>query len=129
MNAGWLRVTHRRRGLFLGIMLVLAATLGWLGWRLLAQDEQLARQRSAEQREVAADLLVAGLGQRLLALEQALDRALTQPDAIADIPMSDDAVVVRVTSGILHAWPERRLLYYPLPSGPDPVSDPLFDKA
>jgi signal transduction histidine kinase len=129
MNAGWLRVAHRRRSLFLGITLVLATTLGWLGWRLLAQDEQLARQRAAEQRESAADLIVAGLSQRLSALEQTLDRSLSQSEIPAAVSSSDDVVLVRVGLNGIDAVPSGRLLFHPdVPSrGAD--LDPVFAKA
>jgi hypothetical protein len=42
---------------------MLASALGWLGWRLLAKDEQLAAQRLATERDVAADLVAASLGE------------------------------------------------------------------
>jgi signal transduction histidine kinase len=129
MNGGWLRVAHRRRSLFLGITLVLATTLGWLGWRLLAQDEQLARQRAAEQRESAADLIVAGLSQRLSALEQSLPGSPTLSEVPPAVSGSDDAVLVRIGPNGIDAVPTDRLLFYPdvPPKGAD--LDPVFATA
>ena len=43
-----------------GLVLLLAGTLGWLGWRLLSQEETLLRQRSQDRLEQAADALLAG---------------------------------------------------------------------
>jgi len=129
MNAGWLRVAHRRRSLFLGITLVLAATLGWLGWRLLAQDEQLARQRAAEQRESAADLIVAGLSQRMSALEQSLDRSLAQSEIPPAVSSTDDAVLVRIGLNGIDAAPTGRLLFYPDIQSREADLDPVFSKA
>ena len=103
-------MARRRRGLFLSVMLLLASALGWLGWRLLAQDEQLARQRLAEQRDIAADLLVAAFDQRLSAVEQDLDRVLAGSSAAPVIPTADGAVLARIAPDALRAWPERRLL-------------------
>lgn len=129
MNAGWLRVAHRRRSLFLGITLVLATTLGWLGWRLLAQDEQLASQRAAEQRESAADLIVAGLSQRLSSLELSLDRSLTQSEFPPAVSSADDAVLVRIGLNGINAAPTGGLLFYPdLPLRAADL-DPVFVKA
>ena len=42
-------------------MLVLAATLGWLGWQLLQQDRVLETQRTQERLNNAADLIAAAL--------------------------------------------------------------------
>src|SRR5579862_7631248 len=70
----WLRA--RLRLALLGVMLLLAGTLGWLAWRLLQQDQQLAAQRLTEQRDAAADVVVALLEKRLSEIQQDLDRIL-----------------------------------------------------
>jgi hypothetical protein len=71
-------------------MVVMASTLGWLGWRLPAQDDELGRQRLAEQRELAADRLVAALEQRLVSIEQNLDQLRDDllPEVPADVEIS-----------------------------------------
>jgi Flp pilus assembly protein CpaB len=61
MTPEWLRGPGQLRIIFLATMLLLAGTLGWLGWRLLQQDQQLSAQRTAERREADADLVVAAL--------------------------------------------------------------------
>ena len=91
---------------FLAVMLLLAATLGWLAWRLLAQDRQLSAQRLADQRETAADLAVAALEKRLAGVEQDLDT----PKKLA---LSGGAIVVTFQAGSVRAWPENGLLYHP----------------
>jgi hypothetical protein len=45
----------------LAIMLVLAATLSWLSWRLLKQGHALESQRMQERLDNAADLIAASL--------------------------------------------------------------------
>jgi hypothetical protein len=57
----WFRSPRYLLTLFLAIMLVLAASLGWLSWRLLKQDRVLESQRSQERLDNAADLIAASL--------------------------------------------------------------------
>jgi signal transduction histidine kinase len=93
------------RIVFLSVMLLLAATLGWLGWRLLEQERQLASQRLAEQRESAADLAVAALEKQISSVERTLDRD------VSGAPSSQSA------------WPEGSLIY--LPELHEPPDAPL----
>jgi len=65
MTSEWLREPRQLRIVFLTTMLLLAGTLGWLGWRLLQQDQQLSAQRMAVHRETAAGLAVATLERQL----------------------------------------------------------------
>ena len=44
----------------IGLVLLVAGTLGWLGWRLLSQEEALVRQRFHDRLEQAADTQLAG---------------------------------------------------------------------
>src|SRR4051812_4789085 len=48
MTPKWFRGPRQLRLIFLATMLLLAGTLGWLGWRLLQQDQQLSSQQMAE---------------------------------------------------------------------------------
>src|SRR5947199_133345 len=57
----WFRSPRYLLTLFLAIMLVLAASLSWLGWRLLKQDRALESQRIQERLDNAADLIAASL--------------------------------------------------------------------
>lgn len=70
MPAEPLRGPRQLRLVFMATMAVLSVTLGWLGWKLLQQDEQLESQRRTERREAAADLAVAGLEKRISLLRR-----------------------------------------------------------
>jgi signal transduction histidine kinase len=106
----WLRPPRHLLVLFLAVTLAPAAGLIWLGWRLLQQDRALVEQRVQEHRERAADLLVAALEQKLLAVE----RDLTRSSALRDAQPGDDAVLLVLGPGSADAVPAFRLLYYPV---------------
>ena len=110
MVSRWLRRASLRRSLFAVVALLLTSTVGWLGWRVLALDEQLATQRVADEREVAADLVVAALTQRLAAIERELDAAL-RSGRVEPAFEPDGAVVVRMTGDSIRTWPDHRLRY------------------
>jgi signal transduction histidine kinase len=102
-------------------MFLLAGTLGWLGWRLLQQDQQLAAQRMAERRETDADLTVAALERRLAAVDQDVARVLGTGEPPQ--PPGNGAVFLEFGHGTIRIWPQGRLLYLPdLPSSPEPSS-------
>jgi signal transduction histidine kinase len=94
-------------------MLLLTATLGWLGWQLLRQDRELAAKRIADQRDTGADLAVAALKARISAVEKDLAGILAGPDAIAKLAPAEGAVFVEFLPTGIRAWPEGRLIYYP----------------
>ncbi len=108
----WLRAPRRLRLVFLAVMLLLAGTLGWLAWRLLAQDRQLVVQQLADQRDAAADLAVVALERRLSAVEQDLSRVLAD-DSAPPTSLSSGAIFVQFGPGVIRAWPEDSLVYYP----------------
>ena len=115
----WLRGPRQLRLVFLATMMLLAGTLGWLGWRLLQQDQQLSAQRMAERRETAADLAVAALDRRLAAIDQDVTRLLAtgEPHQAA----GDGALFLEFRPGTIRVWPQGRLLYLPdLPPSPEP---------
>jgi len=119
MSSEGLRAPRQIRVVFLGVMLLLAATLGWLGWRLLQQDQQLLGQRLAERREIAADLTVAGLEKRLSSVEHDLSQVLVAGEA-PKMPAEADAVLVKFLPTGIRVWPQHRLVYYPeLPEAPE----------
>ena len=127
MTATWVRVARRRRALFLAVMLVLATTLGWLGWRLLQQEEQLAGQRMTEQREVAADLIVAALDRQLTAVEQRLDRASFEGGASG--AAGPTVIQIDLRSFALRVLPPARILYYPDRTESVAAADSIFAAA
>ena len=117
--------------LFLGIMLVLAATLGWLGWRLLEQDRALENQRTQERLDNAADLIAASLFRRLSDSEGQLTGLLALSDAElggarpSELTGRDAglAPVIVFHLQAVDAYPRASLLYYPfLPIAKEPPS-------
>ena len=127
MTPEWLRSPRQLRFVFLATMLLLAGTLGWLGWRLLQQDQQLAAQREAERRETAADLAVAALERRVASVDQDVAHLL----AVGEPPKAagDGALFFEFANGEIRTWPQGRLLYLPdLPASPEPAAS-IFTSA
>ncbi|OFW17918.1 MAG: hypothetical protein A3H97_22675 [Acidobacteria bacterium RIFCSPLOWO2_02_FULL_65_29] len=106
---------------FATVMLLLAATFGWLAWRLLVQDQALSAQRLVEQRETAADLVVLALERRLTNVEQDLDRILAGEPPSTSPRASDGALFFEMSGTSIRTWPEKGLVFYP--TLPD-VSEP-----
>ena len=121
MVSKWLRRTSLRRSLFAGVVLAAITGVGSLGWRVLAQDRQ---KRLTEDREVAADLVVAAFDQRLSALERTLDAALAGGELRPIEPAMDGAVLIRISVDGILTSPANRLRYYPYVS-PQPASGEL----
>ena len=115
--------------MFMATMAVLAVTLGWLGWRLLQQDEQLETQRRADRREVSADIAVAGIEKRISSVEQDLASMLASKKPGATAPLAEGAVIVELRPDAVQAWPSGRLVYYPELPQPPLASDGMFSKA
>ena len=129
MSTEWFSASRQLRSVFVGTMLLLSATLGWLGWRFLQQDQQLATQRLAERRETAADLAVAALEKRLSGVEQDLSNILMAGEPPKTLAMADGTVLVQFQPGTVRVWPQGRLIYYPgLPEPPEP-STAVFEVA
>src|SRR5713226_3141100 len=124
----WLRPPRYLLTLFLAIMLVLAATLGWLGWRLLEQDRALENQRTQERLDNAADLIGASLLRKLSEGESQLTGllALSDPELGARAAgltgqAAGTALIVVFRSQAVDAYPRASLVYYPfLPSAKEP---------
>ena len=115
-----MRQSHGLRFNFFAVMLLLAGTLGWLGWRLLEQEQQLWSQRAVERNESAADLVVAGLEKKLSAIERGLDHVLASGEPAPELVGNDHMVVVQITRDAVRSWPEHRLVYVPaLPDRPE----------
>jgi signal transduction histidine kinase len=131
MASTWLRRAGPRRALLAGLVAALLGVLGWLGWRVLEQDRQLAVQRRADDREIAADVVAAALGQRLSAIERDLDTAAARPDAPLPFGVGAGAVVARLSNDHIRSWPEHRLRYVPElpPRRGDAAADALVESA
>ena len=124
----WFRPPRHFLTLFLGIMLMLAATLGWLGWRLLEQDRALENQRTQERLDNAADLIGTSLLRKLSESEGQLAglAALSDPELGAGASRltgqpAGTALIIVFRSYAVDAYPQAGLLYYPfLPSAKEP---------
>ena len=105
MLGKWLRDPRQLRLVFLATMVLLSATLGWLGWHLLQQHTQLSAQGMSQRRETAADLAVAALEKRLSAVEQDLSEILTAGQPAKTTAQADEAVAVEFLPGAIRVWP------------------------
>lgn len=119
MSGQWFRAPRQLPLIFLAAMVLLSGALGWLGWRLLQQDQQLSAQRLSERRETAADLVVTALEKQLSAVEHELSHipAAGKPPNTPAAP--GRTIWVQLLPGMIRVWPENGLLYYPeLPEAP-----------
>jgi len=98
-----LRDPRRLQAAFLGVMLTLAATLVWFGWRLIDQDRELERSRVDVRREEVVDLAVANLELRLSSWRDRLE------SRASDFPA--DTVLVRFDRESI--TPPNALIYNP----------------
>lgn len=69
----WLRPPRQMLAVFLGVALVSAGALGWLGWLLLKQDAALESQRRRDLVEQAADRASATMQLAVVELQSALN--------------------------------------------------------
>lgn len=110
--------SRRLIGLLLAITVVPLVSLLWLGWYLVAEDREIALNRSKEQLDLAAGLVTS-----------ALERAIALDDQRAAAGAGDwpaGAVVVTFTAGHIAAVP-RRLAYYPVAVTLPEASPDVFD--
>lgn len=118
----WLEPPRHLLVLFVGIALLLAGTLGWLGVRLLRQDRALEAQQVRERLEAAADAVVADLDRELDGTELTVRRLAAES---AELPAIDSAewagllpqgaVLLTLGDSRIQAWPADRLLFTPMP--------------
>jgi signal transduction histidine kinase len=116
----WFRSPRYLLTLFLAIMLVLAASLSWLGWRLLKQDRALESQRIQERLDNAADLLAASLLHKFSESRDQFTSLLALADADLATRASElagqdagTALIVVFRPQAVDAYPRAALLYYP----------------
>src|SRR6266852_5072883 len=116
----WFRAPRYLLTLFLAIMLVLAATLGWLGWRLLKQDRALESQRTQERLDNAADLIAASLLRKFSESKDQFNSLLALSDSDLAARASElssqsagTALIVVFRPQAVDAYPRAALLYYP----------------
>lgn len=121
MPRGWVR-NASTRNLLTGFLLVTGvpvAALVWLGFQLVDQDRQLAAQREAERRELAAGRVISAMDQMLAAEESNLGiEAPPQPGAVRAL-----------VSSTLRVFPADAIAYAPsLPALPE-APPGTFDRA
>jgi signal transduction histidine kinase len=124
----WFRSPRYLLTLFLAIMLVLAASLSWLSWRLLKQDRALESQRIQERLDNAADLIAASLLRKFSESKDQFTSLLALSDSdlnarAADLAGrgSETALIVIFRPQAVDAYPRADLLYYPfLPTAKEP---------
>jgi signal transduction histidine kinase len=124
----WFRSPRYLLTLFLAIMLVLAASLSWLSWRLLKQDRALESQRIQERLDNAADLIAASLLHKFSESRDQFTSLLTLSDSDLAARASElssqgagTALIVVFRPQAVDAYPRAALLYYPfLPTAKEP---------
>src|SRR6266481_3827548 len=124
----WFRSPRYLLTLFLAIMLVLAASLSWLSWRLLKQDRALESQRIQERLDNAADLIAASLQRKFSESKDQFTSLLALSDSDLAMRASElagqgagTALIVVFRPQAVDAYPRVGLLYYPfLPTLKEP---------
>src|SRR5262249_54047100 len=95
-----------------GLVLLVSLALGWLGWRLLAQEKTLQTQQAHNRLEQSADALVAGFLRRMVETEAWLSRigpALPTESAES----SQGGLLVSFSKAGVEVQPRGQLLYRP----------------
>ena len=106
-----------------GLVLLVAGTLGWLGWRILSQEEDLFERRSRDRLEQSADVLLAEFLRRVAETESWLGQiGSTLPPETAGHPHQGGILVKFSRSGV-ETQPAGKLPYYPV-SPPAASFDP-----
>lgn len=107
-------------GMFLAVTLLLTATLIWLSWQLVRQDEALVEQRIEERRESAADLATAALQKSLLQTGEQLNALSVTPAGELSGKATEigkrlgtDSVLVICRPDSVEAFPSGRLPFHP----------------
>ena len=123
-----MRLLSPRRMLviFLGMLLLLGGTFGWLGWRLVEQESALEERRLQERLENAADLLAATLLRHFSRVEEQLDSLISaaesgQQNVRFEEELGGNALFLSFDPGSIRTYPENRLLYYPSSAIPSAV--------
>lgn len=111
--------------LFLGVVVVSVVVLVWMGVRLVQQDRILEAQRLEEQRDTAADRIIAAL-EKILSAEE---RKLADAPEVSFSSVAKDVLLIIAVPGEVRVWPDNALLYYPvIPLGCEAPSH-LFESA
>lgn len=130
----WFRSPRYFLTLFLAIMLLLAATLSWLSWRLLKQDQALENQRIQERLDNAADLMAASLLRKFSETKERFIALLALSDTELAVRASElagqgagTALMVAFRPQAVDAYPRSALLYYPFLPDANELPANLFE--
>jgi signal transduction histidine kinase len=110
----------------ISLVVLVAVTLGWLGWRLLSQEEALLRQQFRDRLEQAADTRLAGFLRTLADTEAWLGRMGTALPLDDDARMGRGAVLVLFSADAIHTRPSGVLPYLPTIPSPAALDPALF---
>lgn len=114
---------------FVVTTIVPALALGWLGWRMAAQDRALQGKVRQDSRDQAVELAATALQRTVAELEERLATASTTPSLAAGSFQDGPAVVVFGADGVRERA-GTRLPYYPeIPATPAAPDLDLFARA
>src|SRR5687768_4004736 len=128
MPSGVPRSANRIIATSVGLMLLVSTVVGFLGWRLLSQEEALVHQQARAHLERTADQMMAGFLRRLEQIESWLgpEGRLT----VGDPPVESGAILAWFSEGRVDVTPSgRRPLYYPVGAGAGTIGPSVFARA
>jgi signal transduction histidine kinase len=112
-----------------GLIVLVTTAVGWLGWRLLSQEEALVRQQARDRLEQAADTLVAVFLRRLAEAEAWVSQSDSlAAEETAALSPATGAIVLRFSRTGVDA-PPGELLYYPATPAVRSIDASLFAHA
>jgi signal transduction histidine kinase len=111
----------------IGLVLLISLTLGWLGWRLLMQEEALQKQQVESRIEQRADAMLAAFLRRVAETDAWLNRIDTSLSTEAAVGGPAAAgILVRFSKAGVETRPAQSLLYSPAPPSTESFDSSLF---
>src|SRR5437870_5053510 len=111
-----------------GLVLLVSLALGWLGWRLLAQEKTLQNQQAHNRLEQSADVLLAGFLRRMAETEAWLSRIGPALHAESD-ERSQGGLLVSFSKAGMEVQHRGQLLYRPAVPSAELLDAALFAEA
>jgi signal transduction histidine kinase len=107
-----------------GLVLLVSLALGWLGWKLLSQEEALQKQQAHSRLEQRADVLLAVVLRRTAETEAWLGQIgpALPPRSTSPSPPTPGGILVSFSKSGVEVQPPDKLLYLPVTPTPQ-VSD------
>lgn len=119
----WLRPPKSLLLILVLLGLVSVSAVGWFGFKLLEQDRMVQAQRRQERLEQAADRLSASLRGTLAETGEHVSAWLTSAPPPGK---PEDGILLIIEENLVQAWPDGRLLYYPVPSNGTEADSDIF---